>query len=78
MCSRSCRSGRPAKCASLRPQHPLKPSRHFLFFDEFTTIGLSDAIAHGGTESSIFLKYSQCSLLHESLGIRAGLHSYLR
>jgi len=62
--------GRPAD-THLRAQHPLDERIHFFFFDELAPVGLLNAYAHGGPKTSVVLKQTQSSILHELLGVGA-------
>jgi hypothetical protein len=54
-------------------KHPLDARIHLFLFDEFLTVGLRDAFSHGGAKTSVLFKQAQGGILHQSLGILAGM-----
>ena len=47
-------------CESLGAQHLIEASVHFLFFDQFATVGLCDALQHGIAITGIAFDQAQC------------------
>jgi len=54
-------------------KHPLDARIHLFLFDEFLPVGVRDAFPRSGAKTSVLLKQAQGGILHQSLGIRAGM-----
>ncbi len=59
-------------------QHLIDPGIHFIFFDELSSIRLSDTLLHGGTKAGILFQEPQGGILHQMLGISSGMARELR
>ena len=62
--------GRPAGLA-LGLKHPRDAGFHFLFFDQFSTVGLLNAFAHFGAKTGIPLQQAQGCVFHQLLSVGA-------
>ena len=63
-----CGCGRPAD-THLRAEHLLQASVHFFFLNELATVGLRDALTHGGAEVGFLLKQAQRRVLYQVFGV---------
>ena len=71
-CKSAAAVGRPANTHQ-ELKHPLDARFHLFLFDKLPPVGLRDALSHRGAKPGVLLKQAQGGILHQPLGIRAGM-----